>query len=366
MKKILAFILCAVMAAAFAGCGSKPAETSETSATEAETTQQPTVADSVKAKLDQALAKEKYKGVVQISTGGAVYQYVNGNDDNSKPLTIDSSLPLASVSKQFCASCVMLLKEKNLLTVDDTLDKYYPDYKFGNKITLKNLLNMSSGIPDYYREMMSSSELGANEAENVKKIKEKIFGGELDFDPGTDYEYSNSNYFLLADIVEQVSGEPYHDYVRKNIFEPLGMNSTGFLEEITENKDWASAFNKAQLLNETTSPALAKGAGDIVTNAADMDKWMKGLSGGKVVSPESYKLMTTDINENSVENYGYGLYSMPYDGVGHVGQMPPAYGAVDYLNPQRDIYIFAATNDPRGSSFAASLPQAVLDILIGS
>ena len=136
MKKILAFLLSAVMITALAGCGSKPASnaentsTAETAAlTEAAATEAPatqeTLAADVKAKLDQALEKEKFKGVAQITKGDTViYQYVNGDDDNGKPLTADSSLPLASVSKQFCAAAVMKLCDERKLSVADTVDKY--------------------------------------------------------------------------------------------------------------------------------------------------------------------------------------------------------------------------------------------------
>ena len=98
-----------------------------------------------------------------------------------------------------------------------------------------------------------------------------------------------------------------------------------------------------------------------------MDKWMHGLSGGKVISSgKRYKKMTEDVNENSYEDYCYGLYKMSYDGVGHVGQIPPHFGAVDYFSTEQGIYLFAASNDPRGSSFVQQLPQGrFLDILMG-
>lgn len=365
MKKALAFILCAVMISAFAGCSSgntdtKPAETT------IEETQAPqeTIPADVKTKLDQALSNEKFLGVVQITKGNdVIYQYADGDDDNGNPFTIDASMPIASTSKQFCAAAVMLLSEQNKLSVDDTLDKYYPEYKYGKKITLRHLLTMGSGIPNYYQVFVDPSMLGSDEAENVKKMKEELFKAELNFDPGDDFEYSNSNFFLLADIVEQVSGVPYHEFIRKNIFEPLEMTHTGFVEEISENPEWASALSKTELLNETVCPGLAKGAGDIVSNAEDMDKWMHGLSGGKVISSDTFKQMTEDINEYSSEDYCYGLSHMPYEGVGHVGQIEPHFGTVDYMNPDRGIYLFAASNDMRGMSFVQELPKTVLDIL---
>ena len=374
MKKVLALLLSGVITASvFAGCGSSPSESSSSSAadtsateqTEPQTTVQP-LADSVKKQLDQALSNEAFKGVTQIVRGDTViYQYTDGSDDNGQPMTIDASLPIGSVSKQFCAAAVMLLCDRGKLSVDDTLDKYYPDYKNGKKISIKQMLNMSSGIPDYYGMFMDGSKLGAVEAENIKKIKEVLFAEELNFEPGDDYEYSNSNYLLLADIIEQVSGSSYHEFIQKNIFEPLEMTHTGFVEDIKDSPEWASALSNTELMNETICPGLAKGAGDIVTNAADMDKWMHGLSGGKVISSESYKKMTEDVNVNSYEDYCYGLYKMPHDGIGHVGQIPPHFGAVDYFNTEQGVYLFAASNDPRGSSFVQQLPQTLLDILLG-
>ena len=375
MKKVLALLLSGVITASvFAGCSSSPSESSSSSAadtsateqTEPQTTVQP-LADSVQKQLDEALSKEAFKGVTQIVRGDTViYQYTDGSDDNGQPMTIDASLPIGSVSKQFCAAAVMLLCDRSKLSVDDKLDKYYSDYKSGNKITIKNMLNMSSGIPDYYEMFMDGSKLGADEAENIKKIKEMLFAEELNFEPGDDYGYSNSNYLLLADIVEQVSGTPYHEFIRKNIFEPLEMTHTGFVEDIKDSPEWASALSKTELMTETSCPGLTKGAGDIVINAADMDKWMHGLSGGKVISSESYKKMTEDVNENSYEDYCYGLCKMSYDGVGHVGQIPPHFGAVDYFSTEQGIYLFAASNDPRGSSFVQQLPQTLLDILMGN
>ena len=181
MKKVLALLLSGVITASvFAGCSSSPSEssssaaadTSATEQTEPQTTVQP-LADSVKKQLDEALSKEAFKGVTQIVRGDTViYQYTDGSDDNGQPMTIDASLPIGSVSKQFCAAAVMLLCDRSKLSVDDKLDKYYSDYKSGNKITIKNMLNMSSGIPDYYEMFMDGSKLGADEAENIKKIKE--------------------------------------------------------------------------------------------------------------------------------------------------------------------------------------------------
>ena len=345
MKRVCAFLLSAVMVSALAGCGAKPSDDPEASATEpqttqTQTTQAETIAADVNDRLDKALTDARFEGIVQISKGGSViYQYAQGDDDNGKPLTIDASMPIGSVSKQFCAACILFLCEQNVLSVEDTLDKYYPDYKHGKELTVKNLLNMSSGLRNYL-ELVEPSMFGEDEWENTTAITKTIFEQEFRFEPGKDYEYSNSNYFLLAQIVEKASGIAYHKFLREQFFEPLGMTHTGFVEEIAKDTAWASALSAEELKKDYFYlPGLTKGAGDVVSNAEDMDKWMRGLSGGKILSAEGFRQMTENVNPNSAEEYGYGLWHMTYGGVGHVGQIPPSFGAVDYLNTERDVYL---------------------------
>ena len=368
MKKVFAIVFSAVMIATFAGCSAKPSESAAASATQAQTTQAQTtqpesISTDVKSKLDKVLSDEKFRGIIQVSKGGAViYQYVQGNDDNGKALTVDASMPIGSVSKQFCAAAVMLLCDQKKLSVDNTLDKYFPEYINGKKLTVKNLLNMSSGLTNYL-ELVNPADTSTNEAENIKMLKKAIFDKELVFEPGSDYQYSNSNYLLLAEIVEQVSGVPYHDYLRKSFFEPLEMTHTGFTDEISGNPAWSFALSETESTEEGFyTPGITKGAGDVVSNAEDMEKWMRGLSGGKVISSEAYTQMTQDVNPDSFEEYGYGLWHMPFGGAGHVGQIPPHFGAVDYINTERDVCLFAVTNSGRGMSYVQEIPQVLLSI----
>lgn len=356
ITRSICVILCLIFIVSAAGC------TNQTKEIQNNTSQ--TLSADTKAQLDAVLSENKFTGVVQITKGSdAIYQYVNGNDDNNKPLTIDASMPIGSVSKQFCAACIMLLCDQNKLSVDDTLEKFFSEYKESKKLTIKNLLNMSSGIKEYL-ELVNPLAMGTNEKNNVNIIKEAIFNDELRFEPGDDYAYSNSNYFLLAEIVEQVSGVPYHEFLRKNFFDPLKMTHTGFTDEITGDNEWNFALSATDSIQEGFYyPGLTKGAGDVVSNAEDMDKWMRGLSSGKIISSAAFRRMTQDANPNSVEEYCYGFWHMPYGGAGHVGQIPPHFGAVDYINTERDVYLFAVSNSGRGMSYVQELPQVLLSIL---
>ena len=220
---------------------------------------------------------------------------------------------------------------------------------------------MSSGIDSQLS--LNPAALTDDEAENNKAILESILGEELDFEPGEDYTYSNSNYFLLANIIEQVSGVSYHEFLGTNFFEPLDMTNTGFVEEIPEDNEWSSAVSKTKLMDETKFPALAKGAGDIVSNAADMDKWMHALSSGTIISADAYRQMISNPNPKSSNGYSYGFWQMPFDGFGHAGQIAPHFSALDYINTDRDVYLFAASNTIAGMSFIERMPSALLTIL---
>ena len=125
----------------------------------------------------------------------------------------------------------MILQERGKLSVNDKLNKYFPDYKYGGKITLENLLQMRSGIPEYISEDMYSTLLNEkallkNSAEQNKKYFEKrILSEKLRFDPDSRFEYSNSNYYLLGEIVEKASGTSYHKFIKKEIFDKLGIET---------------------------------------------------------------------------------------------------------------------------------------------
>lgn len=361
IKKSVCVVLGSLLMATAYGCSEKPNQTQKS---QPDQSSAEVISGEVKDKLDKTLADEKFRGIVQISKGGKViYQYVNGDNDNKKPLTINDSMPIGSVSKQFCAACILYLSEQNKLSVDDTVDKYFPNYKFGKKMTVKYLLNMSSGIKNYL-DFVHSSMVGDNETDNVYTITKAIGEQELGFEPGEDYEYSNSNYFLLANIVEKASGIAYHKFLREQFFEPLEMKHTGFVDDIQKDEKLASALSVEDLKKEYFyCPGVTKGAGDVVSNAEDMDKWMRGLSTGKILSTEGFRQMAETVNPESTEEYGYGLWHMPYDGVGHVGQIPPSFGAVDYINTGRDVYLFAVSNSGRGMSYVQEIPQALLSVL---
>ena len=197
MKKILAVILSSLIICAAAGCGSN--QKSE-SASKAETTQAATEAvpeatvatasPAVSSDLEDTIKSHDFEGIIYaVKDGKPVASYAKGKLENGSEITLDSPMPVGSVSKQFCAAAVLLLQEQGKLNVNDTLDKFYPDYKEGKKITLKNVLSMRSGIPEITEEdmHMTDKEIEALAKKQGMKMSDELRQQFLNYAQGNAY-----------------------------------------------------------------------------------------------------------------------------------------------------------------------------------
>lgn len=367
MKKFISVMLLLTMITTTA-CSTSTTVNETENATQATVANEPTeaVKDSttIKNSIDECLEKRNFEGIVYLTKNGeVVYQSATGTTENQEPITIDTPMPVGSVSKQFCAVAILMLREQGKLSLDDTLSKYYPEYEIGKDITLKQLLSMQSGIYDMVNEgkVEEVAEDNSEEA-NTEEIKKWIFSQELKFEPGSTMSYSNSNYFLLGNIVEQVSGQKYMDFLRENIFNPLGMNNTGSIEEVGDSPAWAKG-EKFDSLEDAKIRGLTKGAGNLVTTANDMDLWLTGLRSGKVISLDSYKEMTTNYTDQISNQYGYGIRPGMYGGVWHPGGIG-TYISIDYTNAEEGYNLFITTNSTTPSNVEMLLTD-LLKVVLG-
>ena len=219
---------------------------------------------------------------------------------------------------------------------------------------------MRSGILDMVNQAkVDGISEDKTDEENTKIIMNWIFKQELQEKPDTHYKYSNTNYFLLSNIIEKLTGQKYIDFMRKNFFEPLKMDGTGSLDEISDSPKWAKEICVKESVESVKG--LTKGAGDIVSTAPDMEKWMTGLSHGKVISEKSYGEMTKDYSPEDGANYGFGLQQEYAGGAGHSG-MIATYVAHDYINKDKGINLYAVTNKRFGE--IDGLPSLLLSDII--
>ncbi len=370
MKKLIVTALCLTLLLSAAGChadvpqGTDPIKT--TAATDPTESTKPGTeifSDALKAKLDAVLEQNKYKGIVSMTCNGeTVYQWVKGTNEADEPLTIESPMYIASNSKQFCAAAILILRDQGKLSLEDTLEKYFPEYTIGKDITLHQMLSMQSGIVrDPVPIEDTEHYLSQTTQENMADIKKWAFEQPLLFTPGTEFSYSNLGYNLLSCVVEQVSGQSYTDFIRQNIFVPAGMTHSGFICEVRDNPQWGLNNDTLDVYKDVAG--LAQGCGDIVTTAGDIHLWMTALQSGKIVSTESYREMTT----GHTASYGYGLMRASHGGWGHNGSIP-GYTSRTYFNEEYGYQLFVATNNTTqyNTNITDKTTDALLRILFES
>ncbi len=311
--------------------------------------------------LLQQQASQGFSGVLLVAEKGAIiYNKAVGYREFAGKITLQESaiFEMASVSKQFTAMIIMMLKEKGKLNYDDAVEKYLTiPYK---GITIRHLLTHTSGLPDY-QDIMDKFWDKTKVAGNKDCIEYlNKYAPQKAFEPGAKYEYSNTGYLLLASIAEKASGKDFIQLCRKWIFHPLKMKSTNIrtLAEKAATKNFAIGHiyvkEKDQYIRADTFPSSdytlwlgnRKGPGRISSTAADLVKWDKTLYTEKLVKQatmeEAYAPMK--LNNGSYSNYGFGwmLQTDPVIGkfVYHTGDNP-GYKTmiIRYLGQQKTIIL---------------------------
>jgi len=279
--------------------------------------------------MDNYYKKNEFSGTVLVTQDDEVilnkgYGKADYNKNIiNKPQTV---FEIASLTKQFTATAILMLQENKLISVQDTVSKYIPDYPNGDSITLYNLLTHTSGIPDYLDsiEPIESKDHTYTPEELVEFFKNEP----SNFTPGTSFEYSNSNYTLLGYIIEKVSNMSYEDYIENNILKPLNMSNTGFINNKVNVKDSSIGyyFINKKLIKQAEAPEtealLSYSAGEIYSTSEDLNKWEDALFNEKVITKDSLDEMLTPY----LNNYGYGWFiNENNDGdkiVFHSGNLP--------------------------------------------
>lgn len=255
-------------------------------------------------KLDKYLTRrvksDDFAGVVLVAQGGTILlEKGYGFADSAKkiPNTTDTRFQLASVSKTLTATAVMTLVERGKLDLQAPVSKYLADTpKIWQSITLQELLSHTSGIPDYFTfdEFNGVFDLTPD---GIIAVAKKY---PLSFDPGTDYEYSNTGFVILGKIIENVTGMSYGAYMRQTIFDPLQMKATGRDENnIPLAVGYASHGRRAKIYPITNE----LGDGDFLSTVDDMYRFDRALYGETIVSKSVRERMFTSIGDN---NYGLG------------------------------------------------------------
>jgi CubicO group peptidase (beta-lactamase class C family) len=250
------------------------------------------------------LLSSNFNGGILIAKDGAVlYEDYKGRPDLRQDAQMNENSPLhiASLSKTFTAMAVMRLHETGRLSIDDTLGKFFPAFPYPT-ITIKMLLSHRSSLPNYLNYL---SELKVNDTcysnqdvlNSLYTIKPNTEGR-----PGTRFSYSNTNYVLLALIIEKVTGETYPNYMKRVLFEPLQMKSTYVYNSYAPSFDGYGRYWSADPFDCTY------GDKNIYSTPQDLLKWDQALYSGQLFSKETLEMAFTPLSNErpSVHNYGLG------------------------------------------------------------
>jgi CubicO group peptidase (beta-lactamase class C family) len=258
-----------------------------------------------------ALAHEyrQFNGAALVAENGKiVYKGAFGpaNMEWNIPNTPDTKFRLGSITKQFTATVVMQLVEQGKIKLDARLSDYLPDYRkdTGSKVTIHHLLTHTSGIPSY----TSQPGFFENVSRNPYKVDEfvkKYASGDLEFEPGSKYTYNNSGYFLLGAIIEHVTGKPYEQVLKENIFDALGMKNTGYDHHGTILPKRATGYSKTPDGYANAGyldMSIPYAAGSLYSTVEDLYLWDQALYTDKLLSAQSKALMYKPF----LDNYAYG------------------------------------------------------------
>jgi CubicO group peptidase (beta-lactamase class C family) len=219
---------------------------------------------------------------------------------------------LGSLTKQLTAALILQLQDKGRLRIEDPVKQYLPNIpETWNKITVAELLGNTSGIANFIslEEYRMWSMVPHTVEEDLAFFEDKP----LDFAPGTQFEYSNSNYIVLGAIIEKLTGKSYGDCLRESIFEPLGMKDSGLDRDnllLPRRAEGYLPTINGYAPARVESMSVAWATGGIYSTTGDLLKWEQGLFGGKVVSPAALQAMTA---RRKNENWAYGLGLMIHD-----------------------------------------------------
>jgi len=328
-------------------------------------------------KVIDALAAEKVKAGEFVGLSLAVMQdgrivlskgYGMRAQDSGLPVTEETIFAIGSITKQFTSACILLLAEEGELSVTDKVAKYFPNLTRANDITLLDLMNHVSGYPDYYpldfvdRRMLKMIA--------VDEVIHQYGTTKLDFEPGTRYSYSNTGYLILGRVVEKVSEEPFGQFLSRRILKRIGMNHTLY-EPDPKDTEFAQGYTTFALSRPEAAMPEAKGwiaaAGGLYSTPSDLAKWDLELMDGKVLMPESYKLMTTarKLADGRFSNYGCGLSVGARNGeklLAHNGAVSGFY-ATNVMMPSTRSAVIILSSLEASNAVASISRQIVLSLL---
>ncbi|WP_181040026.1 serine hydrolase domain-containing protein [Aureitalea marina] len=296
--------------------------------------------------------------------------YGLANMEYDIPNDTQSVFRIGSTSKQFTAACVVLLAQQGKLSLEDPLSKHFPEFPdYADRITIRQLMNHTSGIRDYlqisYLRGMSEDDFYTDQ----EIMRWLVNQTDLNFEPGSEFTYSNSGYWLLGQLVNKVSGKNMAQFAQAEIFEPLGMTATHFHNDhqaIVKNRasGYAPTTDGGYQISMTTLDMI--GDGGIFTSIEDILKWDNEYYERKLLNDAFWKEMTTTgkLSNGEDTEYGGGLFMEEYKGLRTISHGGAFVGFRAELLRFPDQKVSVAIFANRGDANPSTMAQEIADIIL--
>jgi CubicO group peptidase (beta-lactamase class C family) len=309
---------------------------------------------------------------IAVVRGGAlVYEQAYGEARTGTQATTAMRYSIGSVSKQFTAAAILLLAEDGKLKLDDPVSRWFPGLTRASEITLRHLLSMTSGYQDYWPHDYVFTAM--NQATTPEAIMQKWAGMPLDFAPGSQWQYSNTNYVIAARVVELVSGIPFMDFLKQRILNKLGMTSVADFNNAPLGTADAMALLRHGLGPLRAAPKEGTGwlfgAGQLAMTGRDLARWNIAMINNEAMSAASYRAQqtATTLNTGVATGYGLGVNIGLVDGkrrISHGGAVS-GYTTTNLVFPDEKLAITVFTNIyPGGGGAPGQIASRITAILL--
>lgn len=317
---------------------------------------EPTLVERLDAIAGRGVQEEHAVGIVAAVVQGEetllFKAYGKADVEWDVPMTVDAMFEIGSLTKQFTAVAVLQLRDQGKLDLDDEVTRWLPDLDTrGNKVTLRRLLDHTSGIVGL-TEMPEFDDMITNERLPREEAYELIRTYPFQFTTGEAQIYNNSGFFLLGLVIEKASGMSYEEYVEQNLFEPLGMTRSMYCDSAENVPRRAHGYfvrPDVLLRARTNVHTWPFAAGSLCSTAGDMLTWVRALHGGKMLSPESYAelIEPSTLNDGTRLRYSMGLQVGPdpigLEYIGHGGAIPGFWAEAGWY-PEAELAVVVMMN----------------------
>ncbi len=298
----------------------------------------------------------KAKGEADIQTG--------------RPMEQSDKFRIGSITKSFTTTLILQLVDDGMLSLDDKLEKYVSGIPGGDKITVRQLCNNTSGLFEYGddEDLVNTLATDPQKKWTPRELVDVAISHEPYFPPGEGWHYSNTNFILLGMIIEKVTGKKLADEYQTRIFDELGLDNTSFSDTSEMTGDYSHGYayeeDDKELVDftEYLDPSIHWAAGAIVSNLDDLKVWAKALAGGELISDAMHKEQLTWVDipgEEGISKYGLGIFDI--GGLtGHNGQTPGYQSSMFYL-PKKDATIIVLLNSVSEQNLDLQVTMAIAE-----